>query len=112
MPDAWRVYGRDCDAGAQSIVDRFIQVRVLQISSSVVAINSVCGHDDCPPRRGCGPALHQISERKIWAAINASQSHRKAQRFCRQRMIASQILDDLSNAVAHISDTNHRGVGL
>src|SRR5262245_27772789 len=112
MTDTWRVYRRDCDTGAQSIVDRLIQVRVLQISRSVVAINPVRGHDDCPPRRGGGPALHQISEREIWAAINPSQSHRKAQRPCSQRMIAGQILGDLSNAVARISDTNHRGVGL
>jgi len=35
MSDAWCVYRRNCDAGAQGIVDRFIQVRVLQIAGTV-----------------------------------------------------------------------------
>src|SRR3984893_1700667 len=76
MSDAWRVYRRNCDAGTQGIVDRFIQVRVLQIPGTVEAVNSVRSHDDRAPRRGRGPALHQIGQRKIRAAISPSRSQR------------------------------------
>ena len=41
MSYAGYIYCRDSDAGAQSIVDRLIQVRVLQVARTIQAVNSV-----------------------------------------------------------------------
>src|SRR5215470_20073996 len=57
VADAWSVNCRNGNASAQGGVDRFFQIRVLQIPRTIVAVNPIARHQDRPSRRTCRPTL-------------------------------------------------------
>src|SRR5262249_12772653 len=69
VADAWSVNCRNSDASTRGVVDRFFQIRVLQIPRTVVAVNPIGRHQDRPSRRSCRPTLDQVGQREIWATV-------------------------------------------
>src|SRR5580698_11554002 len=105
--DAGRIDGIDNRArtlrdGACGI-DIRIDNEAARAKTAAGAINSIRDHDDFTAIRVPRPALHQIDDGKIGAAISSRRTERQPQSLSGRGVIRGEVLRDLNRGISHVA---------